>query len=276
MMTVTTVSKIQDVIEKANGAAFAAIRSALASLCLHGTHRRFLVNRMGSTGSSWLSKLLNSHPDVFCSHETVVGKVFPAQSYGNEEILALIRQLAEIQLHGAYSAVGDVGSTWLGHVTNLPEQTFTTAMLVRHPARLLYSRLTRYATDQAFTPLAPALLDQIEEIWGINVSGRDPLDQIFVQDAYTFASQVRGLGKVDLLIRLEDMNQMENALAVLERLTGLEYPSDLVKQFIDKPINTRAGAHAPVGTLIESFSVDQKRWYRQMLGDLLPHFGYLD
>jgi hypothetical protein len=43
------------------------LRAQLARLEreLRGTHRRFLVTRMGSSGSTWLAKLLNSHPEVF-------------------------------------------------------------------------------------------------------------------------------------------------------------------------------------------------------------------
>src|SRR5215831_7852275 len=40
------------------------IASKLSVLEMTGSHRRFLVARQGSTGSTWLAKLINSHPDV--------------------------------------------------------------------------------------------------------------------------------------------------------------------------------------------------------------------
>src|SRR5207244_10635362 len=70
------------------------LRSRLGSLELNGSHRRFLVNRMGGTGSSWLVKLLNPHPEVFCYHEGVIIRTFPASSYGSEDIISFIRWLA--------------------------------------------------------------------------------------------------------------------------------------------------------------------------------------
>ncbi len=37
-----------------------ALRARLSKLDIRGEHHRFLVNRMGSSGSTWLVKLLNS------------------------------------------------------------------------------------------------------------------------------------------------------------------------------------------------------------------------
>jgi hypothetical protein len=67
----------------------------------------------------WLAKLLNSHPDVFCYHEGVVSRVLPNRSYTQEDIFDFIDSLALNSTNGAYQAVGDVGSVWLGHIMNL-------------------------------------------------------------------------------------------------------------------------------------------------------------
>ncbi len=60
-----------------------ALRASLSKLDIRGEHHRFLVNRMGSSGSTWLVKLLNSHPDVFCYHEGVLAQIYPHKSYSS-------------------------------------------------------------------------------------------------------------------------------------------------------------------------------------------------
>ena len=137
------------------------LRSRLASLEFNGPHRRFLVNRMGGTGSSWLVKLLNAHPDVFCYHEGVIIRIYPASSYGTEDIISFIRWLAYDDMKGAYEAVGDVGSVWLDHVSSVPKELFTTAMLLRHPARVLNTRLSVFPTDKSFTEISLERLKRI-------------------------------------------------------------------------------------------------------------------
>jgi hypothetical protein len=174
------------------------LRAQLARLEreLRGTHRRFLVTRMGSTGSTWLVKLLNSHPEVFCYHEGVVAQVFPATSYTSDDVVTFIRWLCHDTMHRAYRAVGDAGSVGLGHIHALPKGLFTTGVLLRHPARMLNTRLKVFKTDQSFTQIDPQCLRSIEETWGIQASKRDEMDQIFLQDLFHFCTLVKPLNDV--------------------------------------------------------------------------------
>src|SRR5438105_4434195 len=131
-----TASILIETCNAVSGDIWRDIAARLSELQVSGPHRRFLVQRLGSTGSTWLAKLLNSHPDVFCYQEGVISKIFPARSYGNEEILGFIQLLSEDRMHDAYAAVGDVGSTWLPHVLALPRDKFSSGLLLRHPARM--------------------------------------------------------------------------------------------------------------------------------------------
>ncbi|PYX15489.1 MAG: hypothetical protein DMG84_11255 [Acidobacteria bacterium] len=78
-----------------------ALRASLSKLDIRGEHHRFLVNRMGSSGSTWLVKLLNSHPDVFCYHEGVLAQIYPLKSYTSEHVVNFIRWLAWDDMHAA-------------------------------------------------------------------------------------------------------------------------------------------------------------------------------
>jgi hypothetical protein len=256
------------------GDQFEKAKTQLLALKLSGSHRRFLVSRMGSTGSTWLAKLLNSHPDVFCSHEGVIGRIYPSRSYGNEEILSFIKLMAEDLMHGAYFAAGDVGSVWLRHLTLLPKGTFTTALLLRHPAKVLSTRLRVFPSDRSFTEISEERMKCIESIWNIDASGLEDVDRVFLQDAFIFAGQIRWLNAVDVVIQIERMSGCGYAGGVLRALTGQQYDLGLLERFAGNRINQRTNPDGSVQSAIAGFSRRQRAWYETMLGEVLPRFGY--
>src|SRR5579872_3886673 len=146
------IERIQVVTGEVYSRVFPDIPLQMAGIELWGAHRRFVVARMGSTGSTWLAWLLNSHPDVMCTHERILSRVFPKRSYDSNDLAELIRLMALDTMHSAYLAAGDVGSVWSPHLHVLSGK-FTTALLVRHPARCLNTRLRGYPSNQAFNEI---------------------------------------------------------------------------------------------------------------------------
>ncbi|OLB24677.1 MAG: hypothetical protein AUH15_00465 [Acidobacteriales bacterium 13_2_20CM_55_8] len=253
----------------------AELRSRLGSLELNGSHRRFLVNRMGGTGSSWLVKLLNTHPEVFCYHEGVIIRTFPASSYGSEDIISFIRWLALDDMKGAYKAVGDVGSAWIGHLTSVPKELFTTGILFRHPARMLNTRLNVFKTDKSFTEINVDNLRRIAETWGINGFERSEMDQIFLQDLYNFKTQIDAANSADIVIQLELMSSdLHYCEDILSKLTGRFYERALVEPMLNSPVNRRSQGAASIQTVLDGFTEDQRAWYRAILQDSISKVGY--
>lgn len=250
------------------------LHARLASLELTGYHRRFLVNRLGSTGSTWLAKLLNSDPDVFCYHEGVLTQIFPATSYTSADVTNFIRSLATDDMHDAYRAVGDVGSVWIGHIVALPKGLFTTGMLLRHPARMLNTRLTVFKSDKSFTEIDPQCLRHIEETWSIKAATRSQMDQIFLQDLFHLSNQIKAIDAVDVIIQLERMRDVDYCCEILRRLTHLDPDRSLVQLFIDNPINRRTSGHVSLKEILDGFSGEQRAWYRTVLEPNLPQCGY--
>ena len=248
-----------------------ALRASLSKLDIRGEHHRFLVNRMGSSGSTWLVKLLNSHPDVFCYHEGVLAQIYPLKSYTSEHVVNFIRWLAWDDMHGAYKAIGDVGSSWLGHIQEVPRNLFTTGMLLRHPARMLNTRLKVFEKDKSFTEIDPSTLRQAEERWGIRA--RDEMDQVFLQDLFHIVAQIRAIDTVDVVIHLERMNDVEYCCNILQQLTGIHHEPSVVDLFIHNPVNRRTNTPS-VQAVLQQFSSDQRAWYKVMLDDL-PRCGYV-
>lgn len=227
---------------------------------------------MGSTGSAWLAKLLCSHPEVYCSHEGVVAQVYPARRYTLHDVLRFIEYFAWDTKHNAYKAVGDVGSVWSSHLAYLP--AFTTGLLVRHPARLLHTRLKIYPSDRSFTTIPCESRAAIRQSWGIDMHDVDPIDRIFLHDIYIFASQVELLNKGIRTIRIEDMRDSDNCHRTLQALTGLHYSAALIDDAIRTHVNIRTGRPMPISRIVAGFSARQRDWYRTLLADVVPHFGY--
>jgi hypothetical protein len=264
--------QISSVITRVCSNRLAELQERLSKLTVNGDSRRFVINRMGSTGSNWLAKLLNSHSDVFCSHEGVVGHVYPSRSYTSDDIIRFVEYLAWDTKHGAYHAIGDVGSVWAGHIPHVP---FTTALLVRHPARVLQTRLEVYSRDQSFTEISPDAAACLREIWDLDLNGQKPLDRIFLHDLWTFASQLWALDKVGMVIRIEDMHNAENCHRILKTLTGLDYPGGLVETCLGKQLNRRSGkAGRRISEIVSGFSTKQREWYHLIMCGTLGYFGY--
>src|SRR5437870_615055 len=126
------------------------VNPPLPEICQHiisVIERGFVINRIGSTGSTWLAKLLNSHADVYCSHEGFTAHVYLSTECTADDVLKFIEYFAWDTKHGAYKVLGDIGSVWAGHLPHL--KPMTRGLLVRHPARLLNTRLAIYPSDQS-------------------------------------------------------------------------------------------------------------------------------
>jgi hypothetical protein len=230
---------------------------------------RFAVARMGSTGSTWFAKLLNSHPEVYCSHEGVAARAYPARTYGSDDIIRFVDWLACDNMHGAYAAIGDVGSIWQSHAPAL--RGFQTALLVRHPARLLRTRLITYPMDQSFTEINAD--SDVCELRGIVMAACEPLDRVFLHDLHIFAAQAWGLDRGIPVIRIEDMTQTSVCLRALRRLTGIDYDPALVERANRKRVNQHATPVA-IPEIIASFTPRQREWYRLFLDEAAPLLGY--
>jgi hypothetical protein len=268
------VRTIREAVDDLFADTFRDIRSRLVAIQLSGPHRRFLVTRLGSTGSTWLAKLLNSHPDVYCTHEGILGRVFPATSYRGEDVVTLIEALSSDTMHHAYRAAGDVGSVFL-HILGLPKGTFATGVLVRHPARVLNRRLAVLREQNIWWELDPSYARCIRHIWDLDVSTWERADQVFVQELCLFALQVYVSERVDVVIPIERMNDVAYCQEVTWKLTGLEYEPALVEPMIGKPVNRQSGGGSKsVRQILDSFNERQRDCYRLMLAGLVEPFGY--
>lgn len=249
----------------------------LKDLTRYGNHRLFLVARMGSTGSTWLAKLLNSHPEVFCEHEGVLQKIYPKLNYGSDEIIQYIQTIAHDTHHNAYKASGDVGSIWLFHAIKLPKELFTAGLLIRHPARVLYTKIYTAKTATTvfnFKKIESKVEESIKEIWGIDPSDFDDIDRLYLRNAHLWVRQIARASEVDVLIKIEEMNDLNYTYDILYRLTGVEYDNHLIENMANKGENVRSNQPESLKKLMAEFSPRQREWYRTIVHDIAEYIGY--
>jgi hypothetical protein len=248
----------------------AALR--LSKLTILGVAHRFVIFRMGSTGSSWLAKLLDSHPEVFCTHEGFLALAYPSKQFDHQDVLRFLEYFAWNTKHDAYDVLGDVGSVLSYHLSSL--HAFTKAILVRHPDRMLNTRLTVFPAYQGFANIPAESHTAIRDIWGIDLNQHEPIDQVFLHDTFTFASQVAALDDVDLVIRIEDLSNVEKCQKALKSLTGFEYSQALVEHAVENRVNRRTRGRQSISETVGGFTSRQRDWYNSLLGDVVPCFGY--
>jgi hypothetical protein len=161
------------------------------------------------------------------------------------------------------------------HIPGLPEGTFTTGLLVRHPARVLNGRLAIIRDQNNWHELETSYVRCIRHIWDVDVSTWDPVDQVFAQELCAFALQVYVSERVDVVIRVERMKDVGYCQEVLRQLTDVEYEPALVKRMIGQPVNRRSsGAPRSVKEILDSFNERQRECYRMMLAGVVESFGY--
>jgi hypothetical protein len=264
--------EIKSVVDRVYAPLRAEAELRLSKLTILGVAHRFVITRMGSTGSSWLAKLLDSHPEVLCTHEGFLALAYPSEQFNHQDVLRFLEYFAWDTKHDAYDVLGDVGSVLTYHLSSL--YAFSKAILVRHPARMLNTRLTVYPAYKGFANIPAESQTAIREIWGIDLNEYEPIDQVFLHDTFTFASQVAALDDVDLVIRIEDMSDVGKCQKALKSLTGFEYSDALVEHAVQNRVNRRTRGRQSVSEIVGGFTARQRDWYNSMLADVVPCFGY--
>lgn len=110
---------------------------------------RYVILTVGHSGSCWVAKMLNSHREVFCSHEALYQTIYPERwrlcdiEKNRRAELALIDYLTfGTAIKGCYKAYGDVGSLYLPESWDYARKKgLKVAMLIRHPIFIAQSQL---------------------------------------------------------------------------------------------------------------------------------------
>lgn len=246
-----------------------------------GQHRRFLVARMGGTGSSFLARLLNSHIDVNCTHEDAL-KYMRASIGCVESIKCVYNWLASDSTHDAYKAAGDVGSAFLEHLIAARNVTvhsgaerplpLATGLIVRHP--LLVYRVQKSYFDDAPFQLKDWQVARIARFWPDLSSTEMATDPCFLWNMTVWMEGCVSANNVDVLIRTSDFGDLETLSTIATKLTGLVYPESLLVAATSVRINAKFNADDEITKIFNELSDTQKKRYLDVIAEPAAHLGY--
>ncbi|HEY9676216.1 MAG TPA: hypothetical protein V6D11_32535 [Waterburya sp.] len=104
--------------------------------------RLFALISWGATATAWLAKLLNAHPECFCTHHLNFAVSLKAGNHDPNNDLSIMETLARLGFH--YRLVGDCHGINRESVPQLLEkfgERFRACVLVRHPITRIESSL---------------------------------------------------------------------------------------------------------------------------------------
>ena len=210
----------------------------------HFCHQVFAVVSWGCAATSWLAKVLNSHPDVYCVHAAN----HTWQVLGNCERMDGLPYMRVIGSQGCHHlAAGDVHGVSRHHIPELRRSLgdrFNAAVVVREPISRLHSQLALFTKFEKYQTWDIAYVDGVIARTGITLPNNDYRCRFFVHAANMLNAvlEEREVGRV---YRSEDLTQREAQLGgfVEEIGRGKVSPSaDWLRSAIRTPrVNSHVG-----------------------------------
>lgn len=188
----------------------------------HLPTRLFALVSWGCAATTWIAKVLNSHPDVFCAHAANISWMhFGGPNSRRLDGLDYLLLLAE--MGNGYIAAGDVhgiSRDCIPHLRASFGESFSAAVLVRDPLPRLNSQMALFRRYKDFSVWDLSYTDEIIRSKGILLPQKDEEHKMFVHAANMLNAilQEKDLGTV---YRMEDLVSSPDVLCCLaEELTG--------------------------------------------------------
>ncbi|MCD6550432.1 hypothetical protein J7K24_02715 [bacterium] len=203
--------------------------------------RYFVIIRPGHCGSLWLTKLLNSHPDVLCFHEGALQKVFPFPYWRvtEEDCLAWIYSLVlQNHYHKIYKAIGDIGSI-TPEMVRMPEvnQRFKVFGLTRNGILYVRSQLPKKNLPKQLRILIdPSVKKAVKRF--PQLSEIEDKFKTFIFCCYHWLEYIEA--PTVKTFRIEDFNDPRKAVQMFYEITGL---SDVPYNTLERMMNQRINRH---------------------------------
>jgi len=256
-----------------------------------GLPRKFTIITWGSTGTSWLSKVLNYHPEIICMHELASilagSKLFSSNDFWKKfDPIDYMKIISRIGTH--HHVAGDIHSIKPEHVLSLKkyfgERRFHSVVIEREPISRLKSTISMYysALSKQYQLYDIKYIDDIIFRKKIDLPQFDYEHKLFVHGVNLLNSikqeTEHNCGK---MFRMEDLiSDTKYLKSLIEEISGGEISAD--DELLNKMIKTSATNPRASKEKIEfedwqidviKKTVDDKAWDLYLkIGYAKPHF----
>lgn len=232
--------------------------------------KTFFVASFGRSGTVWLAKALNAHPDVLAFHEGVMQQIFPRpwHTAGVAETANWFKTLlamghTQVGWH-AYAALGDLNSfggfhrtepwsneifTWRSRLALLDVVGDRGFLLLRQPLAALESkRVMLEPLLSLYTPVAGTYVQKLVQLnpllQAVARSMSSPQDAVFLM----LCLHLRWVLKLPLpAVQLERVSRSPQELvAFAQQLTGVTYSEEILAARMSVKENESASGAAVV------------------------------
>lgn len=214
----------------------------------------------GCAATSWLAKILNSHPDIYCVHAAnlfwhVLGEI---------PRLDGVRYLQIIASQGhAHAAAGDVHGVSRHLIPELRATfgaAFNAAVVVREPAARLYSQMALFDQYVDLQSWEIGYIDEVIARCGVVLPGNEYVNRLFVHGVNMLNAvlEERECGRI---FRAEDLTSDAEVLSqFIDEITRGKVRAE--PEWVQAAVNSkRLNAHADAvsGRQLEDWQVDVVR-----------------
>jgi len=212
---------------------------------------KFAIITWGSTGTSWISKVLNYHPEIICMHELASileqSKIYSSNDYWNKfdpiDYMKIISRIGT-----PYTTAGDIHSIKIESIPSLKEffgERFHSVVIEREPIARLKSTLVMYNYDysQEHELYDIGYVDEIISRKKIDLPKFDYKHKLFFHGVNLLNSIIQEVN-AGKMFRFEDLiSEPKHLKSLIEEISGgeLSADDDLLKKMIKtSPANKRA------------------------------------
>ena len=218
----------------------------------------FAVISWGAAATSWLSKTLNSHPEIFCLHATNLyltldkeRRVFPENNG-----LEYLRIIAKSAL--GYQAAGDVHGMSrydIPEIRQLLDDKFNAVVVVREPIPRLKSQISHF---QSFGNRQVYNVDYVDDIIkrkNLTLPHNDYWDKLFVHGVNMLNAVVEE-NNVGKIYRSEDLTTNKSIFSeFIDEITRGKIKTD--SDLLDKMIKIdRVNKHVKEEIQFDNWQID--------------------
>ena len=247
----------------------------------------FAIITWGSTGTSWISKILNHHPEIFCVHELALvldqSKLFSSNDFWDKfDPIDYMKIVARTSHH---EVKGDVHSFRPEDIPQLKEyfgKNFTSVVIEREPISRLKSTISLYNSTKQYKLYDIEFIDDIISKKKIDLPKFDYEHKLFVIGVNLLNAIEREVNyNAGKMFRMEDLVSDPKYLkSLIEEISSGELSADdelLYKMIKTPPANIRASKEKiefedwQIDVIKKT--VDEKAWdLYSKIGYAKPHF----